>query len=72
MSSKAKARRDSHRSVGKGRRALQLVQQRLLLRRLREARPELQDGRELPDKEQQTSHNAVTDGVPFGLFTSDQ
>ena len=29
-------------------------------------------GGDLPEKQQQTRHNPVTESLPFGLFTSDQ
>ncbi len=29
-------------------------------------------GGDLPEKQQQTRHNPVTEALPFGLFTSDQ
>ncbi len=56
---------------GKARRLFQLVQQRQLQEQQRSA-PYHQAGDALPDKQQQTQHNLVTEGLPFGLFTSDQ
>jgi hypothetical protein len=46
-------------------------------RQLREAQQRAspyhhREGDELPDKQQQTQHNVVSEGLPFGLFTSDQ
>jgi hypothetical protein len=45
-------------------------------RRLQEAQrrnaPLHREGDDLPDKQQQTQHNVVSEGLPFGLFTSDQ
>ena len=72
MSSRTKQRGSRPRLDGKARRLFQLVQQRQLQQRQRGMNPFRQTGDALPDKQQQTQHNPVSEGLPFGLFTSDQ
>ena len=71
MSSRTK-RGSRPRPEGKARRLIQLVQQRQLQQRQQRMNPYRQAGDELPAKQQQTQHNVVSEGLPFGLFTSDQ
>jgi hypothetical protein len=49
------------------------MQQRQLQEAQQRASPyQHREGDELPAKQQQTQHNVVSEGLPFGLFTSDQ
>jgi hypothetical protein len=72
MSSRSKQRGSRSRLDGKARRLLQLVEQRQLRHRQQKMNPYRQASGSLPDKQQQTQHNPVSEGLPFGLFTSDQ
>jgi hypothetical protein len=62
----------SPRPDGKARRLFQLMHQRRLQEAQRRNSPLHREGDDLPDKQQQTQHNIVSEGLPFGLFTSDQ
>jgi hypothetical protein len=57
---------------GKARRLFQLMHQRQLRDAQRHNGPLHREGDGLPDKQQQTQHNAVSEGLPFDLFTSEQ
>lgn len=54
----------------KARRLMQLIHQRRL--QAANSGSYHQSGEALPEKQQQSRHNAISDGLPFGLFTSDQ
>ena len=60
------------RSDGKARRLFQLMHQRQLQEAQMRAAPLHREGDALPEKQQQTQHNVISEGLPFGLFTSDQ
>ena len=60
------------RSDGKARRLFQLMHQRQLQQAQLRAAPLHREGDALPEKQQQTQHNIISEGLPFGLFTSDQ
>ena len=72
MSRRTKQRDSLPRPDGRGRRLIQLMQQRQLQQAQRRAAPSHRQGDDIPDKQQQTQHNVVSEGLPFGLFTSDQ
>ena len=73
MSRRTKQCGSPPRSDGKARRLFQLMQQRQLREAQQRASPyHHREGDELPAKQQQTQHNVVSEGLPFGLFTSDQ
>jgi len=60
------------RSDGKARRLFQLMYQRQLQQAQLRTAPLHRQGDALPEKQQQTQHNVISEGLPFGLFTSDQ
>ena len=62
----------SPRPDGKARRLFQLMHQRRMQEAQQRNAPLHREGDDLPDKQQQTQHNIVSEGLPFGLFTSDQ
>ena len=73
MSRRTKQCGSPPRPDGKARRLIQLMQQRQLREAQRRASPcHHREGDDLPAKQQQTQHNVVSEGLPFGLFTSDQ
>jgi hypothetical protein len=59
-------------SDGKARRLFQLMHQRRLQQAQLRTAPLHREGDALPEKQQQTQHNVISEGLPFGLFTSDQ
>ena len=72
MSRRTKESGSLPRPDGKARRQFQLVHQRQLRQAQLRAAPLHREGDALPEKQQQTQHNVVSEGLPFGLFTSDQ
>jgi len=72
MSRRTKQSGSLPRSDGKARRLFQLMHQRQLQQEKQRSAPLHREGDALPEKQQQTQHNVVSEGLPFGLFTSDQ
>jgi hypothetical protein len=48
------------------------MHQRRLQQEKQRSAPLHREGDALPEKQQQTQHNIISEGLPFGLFTSDQ
>ena len=72
MSRRTKQRGSLPRPDSKARRLFQLMHQRQLQQAQLRAAPLHREGDALPEKQQQAQHNVISEGLPFGLFTSDQ